>query len=74
MISKIREQTALFLLNINIEAKPVPRQVAKPIEVIEQKVTAKADKTPGRNSPCPCGSGKKYKNCCGKILKYKFIM
>lgn len=66
MISKIREQTALFLLNINIEAKPVPRQVAKPIEVIEQKVTAKADKTPGRNSPCPCGSGKKYKNCCGK--------
>ena len=26
----------------------------------------KADKKPGRNEPCPCGSGKKYKNCCGK--------
>ena len=26
----------------------------------------KRDKTPGRNDPCPCGSGKKYKNCCGK--------
>ena len=25
-----------------------------------------ADKTPGRNDPCPCGSGKKYKKCCGK--------
>ena len=25
-----------------------------------------AEKTPGRNDPCPCGSGKKYKNCCGK--------
>jgi len=25
-----------------------------------------ADKTPGRNDPCSCGSGKKYKNCCGK--------
>jgi len=25
-----------------------------------------AKKTPGRNDPCPCGSGKKYKNCCGK--------
>ena len=25
-----------------------------------------ADKTPGRNEPCPCGSGKKYKKCCGK--------
>ena len=24
------------------------------------------NKTPGRNDPCPCGSGKKYKNCCGK--------
>ena len=27
---------------------------------------AKADSTPGRNDPCPCGSGKKYKKCCGK--------
>jgi len=25
-----------------------------------------AEKTPGRNDPCPCGSGKKYKNCCGR--------
>jgi preprotein translocase subunit SecA len=66
MIGKIREQTALFLLNINIETQPVAKQVGKPIEVIEQKSTARADKTPGRNSPCPCGSGKKYKNCCGK--------
>ena len=24
----------------------------------------KADDTPGRNDPCPCGSGKKYKKCC----------
>ncbi|MGN0030302.1 MAG: preprotein translocase subunit SecA [Marinilabiliaceae bacterium] len=28
----------------------------------------KADKKIGRNDPCPCGSGKKYKNCCGKGL------
>ena len=26
----------------------------------------KADKDIGRNDPCPCGSGKKYKKCCGK--------
>lgn len=26
------------------------------------------EKTPGRNDPCPCGSGKKYKKCCGKDL------
>jgi preprotein translocase subunit SecA len=30
---------------------------------VEQAQTAK---TPGRNDPCPCGSGKKYKKCCGK--------
>ena len=28
--------------------------------------TVHVDKKPGRNEPCPCGSGKKYKNCCGK--------
>ena len=33
------------------------RQVTQPIH---------AEKTVGRNEPCPCGSGKKYKNCCGK--------
>jgi preprotein translocase subunit SecA len=33
------------------------RQVTQPI---------RAEKTVGRNDPCPCGSGKKYKNCCGK--------
>jgi preprotein translocase subunit SecA len=27
---------------------------------------AKATENPGRNDPCPCGSGKKYKKCCGK--------
>ncbi len=26
----------------------------------------RAGATPGRNDPCPCGSGKKYKKCCGK--------
>ncbi|MBO4377675.1 MAG: SEC-C domain-containing protein, partial [Clostridia bacterium] len=29
----------------------------------------KVDKRPGRNDPCPCGSGKKYKNCCGRNLQ-----
>jgi preprotein translocase subunit SecA len=28
--------------------------------------TYKAEKKPGRNDPCPCGGGKKYKKCCGK--------
>ena len=32
----------------------------------DQPSPRKAEKKVGRNQPCPCGSGKKYKNCCGK--------
>jgi preprotein translocase subunit SecA len=34
-------------------------------EVVKKKPIVKGQKI-GRNDPCPCGSGKKYKNCCGK--------
>ncbi len=40
------------------------RQGAPDAQQPQQPVRTK--KTPGRNEPCPCGSGKKYKNCCGK--------
>lgn len=33
---------------------------------VARKKPAKASKRPGRNDPCPCGSGKKYKKCCGR--------
>jgi len=33
---------------------------------LNTNTTYKAEKKPGRNDPCPCGSGKKYKKCCGK--------
>ena len=40
---------------------------AAPKETKEARQTPiRVEKTPGRNDPCPCGSGKKYKNCCGK--------
>ena len=32
-----------------------------------QKVPVTATKAPGRNAPCPCGSGRKYKKCCGRV-------
>ena len=32
----------------------------------EAPAPVKADRKVGRNDPCPCGSGKKYKNCCGR--------
>jgi len=33
-----------------------------------QSRTVRKEKLPGRNDPCPCGSGKKYKKCCGKAV------
>ena len=46
-------------------------QTLKPLATGEdgtvKKIPMKADKKkPGRNDPCPCGSGLKYKKCCGK--------
>lgn len=35
------------------------------IKNTEKVEPLKADAEPGRNEPCPCGSGKKYKKCCG---------
>ena len=35
------------------------------LEKIEKVEPIKSDAAPGRNDPCPCGSGKKFKKCCG---------
>ncbi len=75
MIDDIREKTVRNILTVSPrpsgEIKRV--QVATPLTAgLEGQVrkTAnirikKPEETAGRNSPCPCGSGKKYKNCCG---------
>lgn len=77
MIDEIREKTVRTLLSViprpKMEIKRV--QVANPINAGfaggEKKTTVKKVNVPktsnkvGRNEPCPCGSGKKYKNCCG---------
>ena len=66
MVASIREQTIRALFR----AMPVQReQVAKPIEQADPDGNAPSRRTErkiGRNDPCPCGSGKKYKNCCGR--------
>ena len=73
MIEGIKENTVKMLLTI----RPRPQveikreQTLKPLSTGEdgtvKKIPMKADKKkPGRNDPCPCGSGLKYKKCCGK--------
>ena len=48
--------------------KEQPQQLSysnEPEDLLGAPAQAKAEKKPGRNDPCPCGSGKKYKKCCG---------
>lgn len=71
MIESIREDTVRLLFTVRVQQnQPIKReQVAKPIEPPadpdSSSQTQRSVKKIGRNDPCPCGSGKKYKKCCG---------
>lgn len=75
LIQSIQEDTVKFLYHIQIKDNMIQReQVAKPIstnvDAEEKKQPVVKGKKVGRNDPCPCGSGKKYKKCCGANIKY----
>lgn len=76
MIASIREDTVkmLFMFQIRKEGEqPKREQVAKPTvathgddgTAVNKTVRKTSAEKVGRNDPCPCGSGKKYKKCCG---------
>ncbi len=70
MMAKISEEISMFLLRAEVRQNIERKEVAKPIinnkdEKTLKGGTHKKEKV-GRNDPCPCGSGKKYKQCCGK--------
>ena len=49
-----------------IELQPDKTEDITALDMLLNPVkTETAEKKPGRNDPCPCGSGKKYKKCCG---------
>ncbi|MBQ2717107.1 MAG: preprotein translocase subunit SecA [Clostridia bacterium] len=70
LTSSIREEVVRLLIKAEIRTeapKPVQQQQKTMTYGAEnQGGPAKSDKSVGRNDPCPCGSGKKYKNCCGR--------
>ena len=74
MIASIREDTARMMLTLRLqkqEEAPKREQVAQPTstnvdDTDTSNKTVRKGKKVGRNDPCPCGSGKKYKKCCGK--------
>ena len=73
-IDQIREDTARMMLTVKLRTKEEPQreQVAKPTgtggggDGSDKKRPVRITKKIGRNDPCPCGSGKKYKKCCGR--------
>ncbi len=68
----IREDTVRRVYQARIQRTPERVQQAQPVEARaggdapRQPKRLKSTEKVGRNDPCPCGSGKKYKNCCGK--------
>lgn len=78
MIQSIQEETLNYIygFQVRIEAQPIERKQMVDMDKLEQKGGSEAeeegpkqiktDKVVGRNDLCPCGSGKKYKKCCGK--------
>ena len=71
MLENIDKYTTLYLLKAeirqNIERKEtVKNKVTNDSDDTHKGTTRKNTKKIGRNDPCPCGSGKKYKQCCGK--------
>jgi len=68
MISSIQEDVVRYLFRVNI-VQPQEQQrktVENRYEEDEPKRPVKRENRIGRNDPCPCGSGKKYKKCCGR--------
>ena len=74
MIESIREDTVrlMFTIQLRTNEEPKREQVAKPSaesgsdgSIPNQPAKREPGKV-GRNDPCPCGSGKKYKKCCGR--------
>ena len=69
----IQEDTVKGLFHVRIVREEVPQreEVAKPIatnkdDSLQKQPKVNSEEKIGRNDPCPCGSGLKYKNCCGK--------
>ena len=69
MLDTINREITKYLLKAEIKQNLERKEVVKPTGTNDSKdkvkTTRKVEKI-GRNEPCPCGSGKKYKNCCGR--------
>ena len=65
MIDRIHNDTAGILLKVTVEKNENGDKDKMSVKKVAAKAAPKKAEV-GRNDPCPCGSGKKYKQCCGK--------
>ncbi len=68
LTSSIQDDTITLLLKAELQRVPEKRETTENLQTNQTQgpiMPKKAKKEIGRNDPCPCGSGKKYKNCCG---------
>ena len=69
MMMAINKEVSMYLLKSEIRQNLERKEVVKHVITNDSKDTVKVQKRSskvGRNDPCPCGSGRKYKMCCGK--------
>jgi preprotein translocase subunit SecA len=76
MVDRVREQTISILFRIQIAEPEAARELSAPKEQemsfshsdpgVKKAPVVRSSEKVGRNDPCPCGSGKKYKKCCGR--------
>lgn len=71
MTDAIREQTAKLVMTVRVRKdEEVKRErVAKETGTGDKPLTVRGKGVVSKNAPCPCGSGKKYKRCCGKDIE-----
>jgi preprotein translocase subunit SecA len=74
LLSTIQHDVVHAIYHVRIERREAPQKVTSPMAQVATGATVGskkpkkrvAGKKIGRNAPCPCGSGKKYKHCCGR--------
>ena len=71
MLANMRETTSMVLSHVEVRQTDHDGEAQKPVDAqaVDKPVTNRPvlNKKVSRNAPCPCGSGKKFKHCCGSI-------
>ena len=69
MLNRVRDLMVSYIFRLQLPPRRTPAQRVQEEKAANAKDGGKpVSKHIGRNDPCPCGSGKKYKKCCGADL------